>query len=75
MALFLSTGQVPLDIMEGWLHAAATYNPFTQILEMARQGFVGEVTWGGTWPGLASLVAFWAVLGAFATRGFQKLVP
>jgi ABC-2 type transport system permease protein len=75
MALFLSTGQVPLDIMEGWLHTVASLNPFTQVLELARQGFLGPVTWGNTWPGLASLAGMWLLLGLFAARGFRKLIP
>jgi ABC-2 type transport system permease protein len=75
MALFLSTGQVPLDVMEGWLHEVASLNPFTQVLEMARQGFLGPVTWGSTWPGLLSLAGMWLVLGLFAARGLRKLVP
>lgn len=75
MALFLSTGQVPLDVMEGWLHDVAAVNPFTQILELVRQGFLGPVTWGSTWPGLAALAGTWAVLGIFAARGFRKLIP
>jgi ABC-2 type transport system permease protein len=75
MALFLSTGQVPLDVMTGWLHEVASVNPFTQVLEMARQGYLGSVTWGHTWPGLVSLAGMWAVLGLFAGRQFRRLVP
>jgi ABC-2 type transport system permease protein len=75
MAMFLSTGQVPLSVMTGWLHWVAERNPFTYILQMARQGFVGEVTWSHTWPGLVSLAALGLVLGLFTWRGFRRLVP
>jgi hypothetical protein len=33
---------------------------------MARQGFVGTVTWAGTWPGIVALLGFVAVLGSWA---------
>lgn len=75
MALFLSTGQVPLDVMQGWLHDVASINPFTQVLELARQGFLGPVTWDSTWPGLLALAGMWVVLGLFAARGLRRLVP
>jgi ABC-2 type transport system permease protein len=75
VALFLSVGQVPLDVMTGWLLWVAERNPFTYILTMARQGFLGEVTWADTWPGLVSFLAGLVVLGWFAKRGFDRLVP
>lgn len=73
--LFLSIGQVPLDVMEGWLHGAARVNPATNVLRMARQGFLGEVTWAHTWPGLVAVAALAAILVAFAARGFRRLQP
>jgi ABC-2 type transport system permease protein len=75
VALFLSTAQVPLAVMTGWLHAVARVNPTTNVLRLAREGFLGHVTWHDTWPGLVSLVAFWLVLGVFATRGLRRLTP
>jgi ABC-2 type transport system permease protein len=75
VALFLSTGQVPIEVMTGWLKWVAERNPFTYILQMARQGFIGGVTWEHTWPGLLSLVILGALLGVFAWRGFRRLVP
>jgi ABC-2 type transport system permease protein len=70
---FLSVGQVPLSVMEGWLHSVARINPFTNVLRMARQGFVGEITWHDTWPGL--LVTGIGVLffGQWAFRGLRNL--
>jgi ABC-type multidrug transport system permease subunit len=75
VALFLSTGQVPIEVMTGWLKWVAERNPFTYILQMARQGFVGQVTWAHTWPGLVSLAILGVILGVFAWRGFRRLVP
>jgi ABC-2 type transport system permease protein len=75
IAMFLTTGQVPLDLMSGWLETVATYNPMTQVLDMARAGFLGPVTWGEVWPGLLALALSAAVLGLFAYRGFRRVVP
>jgi ABC-2 type transport system permease protein len=73
VAMFLSVGQVPLGIMQGWLHAVARVNPMTNILRMARQGFVAEITWANTWPGLVVIVIGSAFFGAWAYAGLRKL--
>lgn len=75
MTMFLSTAQVPLSIMTGWLHAIARVNPMTNVLRLARQGFVGDVTWEATWPGVLVLLLGTALLGAFALRGLRRLIP
>jgi ABC-type polysaccharide/polyol phosphate export permease len=75
VAMFLSTGQVPVEIMTGWLQWVAERNPFTYILQMARQGFLDDISWSNTWPGLLSIVGLGAVLGLFTWRGFRRLVP
>ncbi len=53
----------------------ATYNPVTYVLQMARQGFLGGVGWADTWPGLAAIAFLLAVLGTFAWRGMQRVIP
>ena len=75
LLVFLSTAQMPLELLTGWLHSVATVNPMTYILELARQGFVGDVTWATTWPGLVALGALVTVLGTFAARGMQRVTP
>ena len=44
----------------------------TQVLEAARQGFVGTVTWAETWPGLLALAGLAVVLDAAAMRQIQR---
>lgn len=82
--IFLSTAQVPIFAMSGWLPSVARLNPMTNILRMARAGFVPDqlippagfgVGWAEMWPGLVSLVGATVVLGAFALRGMSKLTP
>jgi ABC-2 type transport system permease protein len=75
LAMFLSTLQMPLDLLTGWLRTVATYNPVTQVLDLARQGFLGEVSWGDTWPGLLALAGMIVALFLFAARGMRKVVP
>jgi ABC-2 type transport system permease protein len=71
-ATFLSTGNVPLADQTGWVHAVSRVNPFTNILEMSRQGMVGHVTWAGTWPGLVAIAGSMAVLWTFAFSGVRR---
>jgi ABC-2 type transport system permease protein len=75
LTLFLSTAQVPLDVMQGWLHAVARVNPMTPVLQLARAGFIGTVEWGEVWPGLIALAAAAAGLVWFAYRGMRRLTP
>ncbi|MFM2070111.1 MAG: hypothetical protein RLZZ623_374 [Actinomycetota bacterium] len=72
-ALFLTNAQSPLFLMTGWLHGIARVNPFTNILRLSRQGFLGEVTWDDTWGGLVAIVALSTLTLWFAKRTLTKL--
>jgi ABC-type multidrug transport system permease subunit len=72
LLILTTTAYAPLAVLTGWLQTVAEYNPVTQILDAARQGFVGSVTWGETWPGLLALAGLLAVLSALALRGMQR---
>ena len=41
----------------------------TQILEAVRQGFVGDVTWADTWPGLLALAGLAVLMVGLAHAG------
>ncbi|HVL63757.1 MAG TPA: ABC transporter permease [Actinomycetota bacterium] len=75
LAIFLSTAQMPLEYLTGWLHAVARVNPMTNVLALAREGFLGEITWDGTWPGLVSLAAMAALTLLFAARQMRRVIP
>jgi len=70
--ILTTTSYAPLALLTGWLQTVAKYNPATQIIETARQGFVGGVSWGDTWPGLLALAGLLAVLTALALRGMRR---
>ena len=64
IALFLAPVYVPLELIAGWVHDVAQYNPFTALLESSR-GFVsGEPTKvaisTACLAGLLALSALWA---------------
>ena len=75
LSVFLSTAQMPLHLIGGWLHDVARFNPMTNVLALARQGFLGDVTWATTWPGLVALAGMNLFLILFAYRGLTKITP
>ncbi len=72
LLILTTTSYAPLALLSGWLQTVARYNPVTQIVEAARQGFVGSVTWGDTWPGLLALAGLLALMSALALRGMRR---
>jgi ABC transporter DrrB family efflux protein len=72
LLILTTTAYAPLELLTGWLQEVARYNPVTQIVEAARQGFVGTVTWDETWPGLVALAGLSALLVALALRGMRR---
>lgn len=70
--ILTTTAYAPQELLTGWLADVAQVNPATFIVEAARQGFVGSVTWGETWPGIVALLGFVVVLGALALRGMRR---
>lgn len=75
LAVFLSTAQMPINLLTGWLHDVARFNPMTNVLGLARQGFLGAITWDATWVGLLSIAGMAAALVLFAARGMAKVIP
>ena len=71
-AVLFTTAYAPAALLSGWLHTVADANPVTYVLEGVRQGFVGSVTWGDTWPALLAVAGLMTVLGALALRGMRR---
>jgi ABC-2 type transport system permease protein len=70
--ILTTTAYAPLALLTGWLATVAEYNPVTQVIDAVRQGYVGSVTWADTWPGIVTMVALIAVMGALALRGMRR---
>lgn len=73
MSVLFTTSYAPEPLLSGWLQDVAHWNPITQVVEAVRQGFVGGVTWGDTWPGLVVIAALGAFLVAMALRGLLRM--
>jgi ABC-type polysaccharide/polyol phosphate export permease len=73
MALILTTtAYAPLALLQPWMRSVAEINPVTQVMDAARQGFIGSVSWAETWPGLLALAGLLAILGAWALREMRR---
>ena len=73
LVVFTTTAYAPLDLLSGWLQDVARINPVTQVVEAARQGFVGGVSWGETWPGLVALAGLAVLFTLLALRGMHRM--
>jgi len=71
-AIFLTPAYAPLALLEGWMETVAQINPVTQVLETARQGFVGGVSLADTWPGILAVAGLLALLGGLALREMRR---
>lgn len=70
--ILLTTAYAPLALLQGWLQEVARVNPITQVVEATRQGFVAQVSWAETWPGLLALAGLLLVLGSMALREMRR---
>jgi ABC-type multidrug transport system permease subunit len=71
--ILTTTAYAPINLLQGWLQDVAQVNPVTQVIDGVRQGFVGEVTWHDTWPGLLALAGLLALLGSVALRNLRRI--
>jgi ABC-2 type transport system permease protein len=67
LILFLAPVYVPLDLLAGWLHAIASVNPFTLLIETGRDFISGGVAPAaatfGVAAALVALFLWWALGG------------
>lgn len=75
LLMFPSIGQVPISLLDGWMKAVARVNPVTNLLRMVRQGYIGEVTWAETWPGLVVIVVGLAIFFPWARHELERRTP
>jgi ABC-type multidrug transport system permease subunit len=70
--ILTTTAYAPLALLQGWLQDIARVNPVTQVVDAARQGFVGGVSWADTWSGVVAVGALLVILGALALREMRR---
>jgi ABC-2 type transport system permease protein len=67
LILFFAPVYVPLSLLRGWIHAVATANPVTRLLEASRSLLAGDPTEVGIAFGVAfgliALFSLWALRG------------
>jgi len=78
LVMFLSSAQVPLNVMTGWLHTVARVNPATNILRLSRVGLVNDaspdrLSWNSVWGGLLAIAVMTTLSLMFAVRNLRKL--
>ncbi len=69
LLLFFAPVYVPLDLLHGWIHAVATVNPVTYLLETGRGFISGDPVHISLAFGLAVLLV--ALFSAWAFRGLR----
>jgi ABC-type multidrug transport system permease subunit len=70
LALFFAPVYVPLDLLDGWIHAVAKVNPATQLLEAGRGFIAGEPA--GVALAFGAAVALAAGFSLWALRGLRS---
>jgi ABC-type multidrug transport system permease subunit len=71
--VLFTAAYAPLALLAGWLHDVASVNPVNRVLTAVRQGFVGNVTWHDSWPGLVTLLGLALLFGAIAIRQLLRV--
>ena len=70
LILFFAPVYVPLSLLQGWIHALATVNPLTRVLEAGRGFLAGTPTEVAT--AFAVAIALAAILWLWALRGLRS---
>jgi ABC-2 type transport system permease protein len=70
LVLFFAPVYVPLSLLDGWIHALATVNPITRVLEAGRGLLAGSPTEVGV--AFAVVFALVAAFSLWAVRGLRS---
>jgi ABC-2 type transport system permease protein len=70
LLLFFAPVYVPLSLLEGWIHAVASVNPLTFVLESGRGFVAGSPT--EVLPAFAGILAMGALLTIWALTGLRR---
>ncbi|MGH3103580.1 MAG: ABC transporter permease [Gaiellaceae bacterium] len=70
LTLFFAPVYVPLDLLQGWIHAVATVNPTTRLLEAGRGFIAGDPA--GVAVAFLAAAALVAAFSLWAVRGLRS---
>jgi ABC-2 type transport system permease protein len=70
LSLFFAPVYVPLELLQGWLHAIASFNPLTALLEAGRSLLAGDPS--GVAFAFATAAALVGAFSIWALRGLRK---
>ena len=70
VVLFLAPVYVPLELLSGWVHAVATVNPFTPLIETGRDFISGAPASAGPAFGIGAVLV--VLFGWWAVRGLRS---
>jgi ABC-type multidrug transport system permease subunit len=73
MLILATTAYAPFKYLQPWLETVAEINPVTQVIEAARQGFIGGVSWSETWPAIVVIAGLISLFGAIALHELRRL--
>jgi ABC-2 type transport system permease protein len=68
---FLSSSMMAKDVMPGWMHQVATYNPVDWAVVASREALSADPDWGAVLARLGGLLAVALVMMWIATRAFR----
>jgi ABC-2 type transport system permease protein len=69
LTLFLAPVYVPLDLLSGWVHAVASVNPATALLDTGRDLLAGDPVAGAAFAIVLGLIA---LFGVWSLRGLRS---
>lgn len=73
LAVFTSVAYAPRNVLTGWLHHVADWNPVTYLLEASRAAEMSTLGWSTLWPGMLAVAGLLAALGLWAFTGLATL--
>jgi ABC-2 type transport system permease protein len=70
LSLFLAPVYVPRDLLGGWVHTVAPFNPITHVMETSRHLIAGASA--EYWATLGLVAGLLAIVFVFAIRGLRQ---
>jgi ABC-2 type transport system permease protein len=63
----------PQEQLHGFIKGFSAANPVSNVVEAVRQGFIGSVTWHGTWPALLTVAGLLTLTASLAVWQMKRM--